>query len=463
MPTTSVIPIKELVLDLHNFRTIPQSDELHAVQAMITTKPDWFWALTESLIDDGYLPIENILLLRQNDSKLIVKEGNRRIAALKLIHGYLPMDSIIVPDSIKEKILTLSDEWKTANEHVPSTIYESGETETVDRIVMRAHGKGEKAGRDPWNAVARARHNRDINKGSEPGLDLLEKYLKIGQNITIMESRRWAGAYPLTVLTEAIKRIAPQTGAKNAPDLARNYPTIQYRNAIEDLIKDIGTEVVGFDTIRDKSVDFATKYGIPPKSSTGGTATKTDSTSSQGSSTNTSQQDTAGSKSKRKAVAAVATHDPRAVKRTLKQLSPVGNNRQKIVALRDEALKLDLNKTPLAFCFLLRSMFEISAKIYCENNKADGLSTTKQDGMDRKLVDILRDVTRHVTTSQTGTPDQAMSKALHGAMVELAKPDGILSVASMNQLIHNPKFSLSPSDISTTFGNIFPLLEAMNI
>jgi hypothetical protein len=460
MPITSTTPVKDLVLDRHNFRTVSQSDELHAVQAIIAIHEDWFWALTGSLIDDGYLPIESILVLRQNDSTLVVKEGNRRIAALKLIHGYLPVNSITIPNNIKEKIAGLPIEWKKSNEQVPCTIYANHEIETVDRIVMRVHGKGEKAGRDPWNAVARARHNRDINKASEPGLDLLEKYLKVGQNITIMEAGRWAGAYPLTVLTEAIKRIAPQVGARNAPELARNYPSIQYREAMEKLIKDIGKEFVGFETVRDKSVDFATKYGIPPKSSTGGTATKTNNASSQGGST----QGQAGSTSKRRAIAAVATHDPRAVKRTLRQFFPTGNNRQKVAALRDEALKLDLSKTPMAFCFLLRSMFEISAKLYCDDHKANnGPSATEPNGRERKLVEVLKDVTQHLTTPQTGKQDQAMIKALHGAMVELAKPEGILSVTSMNQLIHNPKFSVAPSDISTTFGNVFPLLEAMNI
>jgi hypothetical protein len=47
-------------------------------------------------------------------------------------------------------------------------------------------------------------------------------------------------------------------------------------------------------------------------------------------------------------------------------------------------------------------------------------------------------------------------------MAELATPDGILSVTSMNQLVHSPSFSVSEGHISTVFGNIFPLLEAMN-
>lgn len=103
-------------------------------------------------------------------------------------------------------------------------------------------------------------------------------------------------------------------------------------------------------------------------------------------------------------------------------------------------------------------MFEISAKAYCIDHKAEGLSATK-DNNDRKLVDVLRDVTKHLTKNNT---DKEAQKLLHGALTEIAKSDGILSVTSMNQLIHNPKFSHQPSDIAILFGNVFPLLEAMN-
>jgi hypothetical protein len=55
-----------------------------------------------------------------------------------------------------------------------------------------------------------------------------------------------------------------------------------------------------------------------------------------------------------------------------------------------------------------------------------------------------------------------MQRVLHPAMVELGKHEGILSVTSMNQLIHHPHFSALPRDIAGVFGNVFPLLKEMN-
>jgi hypothetical protein len=140
---------------------------------------------------------------------------------------------------------------------------------------------------------------------------------------------------------------------------------------------------------------------------------------------------------------------------------PVGKGREKLATLLAESRTLKLDKQPHAFCFLLRSMFEISAKAYCADHagKLGAPTAAKPTGEDRTLADILNDIERHLTNAGT---DRAMVKQLHGAMAELRKPNGFLSVTSMNQLIHNPRFSVHETHISTLFGNVFPLLEAMN-
>lgn len=156
----------------------------------------------------------------------------------------------------------------------------------------------------------------------------------------------------------------------------------------------------------------------------------------------------------------MALDDPRSVQQALKKIVPMGPNREKVVTLLAEAKSLQLHKHQHAFCFLLRSMFEISAKAYCkDHSKAGGPKCEKANGDDRSLVDVLGDITKHLT--QNGS-DKQMKKALHGAMTELGKSEGILSVTSMNQLVHNPKFSIKESDICRLFHNIYPLLEAMN-
>lgn len=475
MAATEYTPVKKLKLDLANYRTVKQVDEKSAVEAIIAVSPDWFWSLTESILDSGYLPTENILVLRSGATRpsLTVKEGNRRISALKLIHGIIPLDGLPVPQSIINRIAAIEADWKKKNSSVPCVIYDLDEVATVNRIRSLTHGKGEKASRDAWTPVARARHNRDENGASEPALDILEKYLKTGKNLSAHQAQRWAGNYHLTVLEEAMKRYASRLGVLNSTELGKNYPKIKFINEFDNIIYDIGQELIGFSNLRNS--DVAAKYGIlaPVSSDSGskpGGASSSANNSNSGVTGAGGKGETAGgaksanegassSAVASKKPSAIPIHDERQVKRVIKKFAPKGANREKVASLLAELKNLTLKKNPIAFCFLLRSMFEISAKAYCQDHKSDGLSATAKDGNDKKLIELLKEVTNHLTANNT---NREVQKALHGALTEMSKPTGLLSVVSMNQLIHNPRFAHQPSDIAILFGNVFPLLEAMN-
>jgi len=460
MASTKRLAVKDLSIDLKNFRTVSQTAEVRAINALIAVDTDWYWALMSSLLTDGYLPTENIIVL-ENGAKLVVKEGNRRISALKIMLGYVRRDQFELPSHIEDAIANLSSAWKKENETVPCAVYKASESAVVDKIVNLTHGKDERAGRAKWKAIARARHNRDMNNGSEPALDLVEAYLPIGKTLTLHQREHWAGEYPITVLDEALKKIAPRIGFKSAPDLVKAYPTIpKYKGAVDRLIFDVGIEDLSFKEIRNS--DFAlNRYQIPESSSAAQSSTSASSSAAAGQPKGRTTTQPAGTQTKpAKKPKAVAVDDPRAVMAALKSFSPRGKNREKVVTLLEEIRTLKLDTQPHAFCFLMRSMFEISAKAYCTDHAAQGgPAYMKKDGTDRQLTDVLTDVTAHLTKNNS---DKQMLRGLHGAITNLAKPNSILSVTSLNQLVHNPKFSVKKDDICSMFGNVFPLLEALN-
>lgn len=474
VPTTLPVAVRKLALDTKNYRTVAQPDEVSAIQSLIDVEPEWFWAVMESLIDDGYLPNENIIAL-QEGKKSIVKEGNRRIAAMKLIHGIVPVEEFSLPPHIAEKLASLPAGWKKSNTNVPCTIYAASEAAAADRVVTLTHGKGEKAGRLRWSAVARARHNRDKSASSEPALDLLEKYLASGKNVSTSQAARWAGEYPLTILEEAMKRLAPRVGIKSGPEVARAYPKIKSRAGFEELMLDIGLGNVKFKDVRADS--FGLSYGMPaPSTQEGGNDSQTETESpaaggkAEGAAGGTGTKPTSnvdddstgvGNPSGgKKPASAHPTNDPRAVAALLRKFKPRGNGREKLATLLDELKKLDVISTPHAFCFVLRSMFEVSAKAYCaDNSKNGGPKATEANGNDRKLVTVLKEVVSHLTSNRQ---DKAMERALHGAIAELANPEGMLSVTSMNQLVHNRNYVINGANVCNLFANVFPLLEEMN-
>jgi hypothetical protein len=441
MPNNTHQNVKDLALDLKNFRTVPQADEQGATNALIGINPEWFWALMESLLDDGYSPTENIIVLRDDSGIMIVKEGNRRIAALKLILGI--HKSVEVPDHLQQRIDGLSATWKKKNALVPCAIYQAKDAAHVDKLVSRTHAKGEKAGRADWTAVARARYARDQNKASEPGLDLLEKYLTNGKNLSPQQAERWAGDYNLTVLDEAIPKLAPHIGAKNAAEVATLYPA-KNKRVLDHILHDIGVSHLGFREIRDTGNFWAEEYGVE-QSALGGGATGAAATA-------------AAAGKKKRGQSAYASNDPKSVRKLLRGFDVKGRGRDKIVTLVNEMKGLWHENHPHAFCFLLRSTFELSAKAYCDDHKkAGGPKPQKNDGKDKSLAVLLREITNHLIGK-----DPTRKRLLHGAMAELGKPNGFLSVTSLNQLVHNPSFSIAPPDISLLFCNVFPLLQEMN-
>jgi hypothetical protein len=353
----------------------------------------------------------------------------------------------------------VSPQWKKENKEVPCTIYDSTESVVVDRIVTLTHGKAQQAGRDQWPTVARARHNRLSNPTAEPALDLLEAYLSAIRDISPNQKDRWSGDYPLTVLDEAMKRNAARFGVESPRELATKYPKVKNKPVLEAVIRDIGLETLGFKELRDPGKDVLfTKYGLAAPAVPAMTGNPVQLGAFAGATGNSATPNPASPKKAK----ATAANDPRSVTQALRNFTPKGLNRNKVVSLVEEARKLKIGATPMAFCFVLRSMFELSAKAYCKDHATDGLAATKADGEDRYLVEVLRDVTTFLTMGRDGKPDKGLVKLYHGAMAELAKPSGFLSVTSMNQLVHNPKFMVDDTHISTLFGNIFPLLEAMN-
>lgn len=462
------IDISNIFLDLKNYRMLPQKNEVDSVNAMIAISADRFYGVLASILEDEFLLNENIIVIKDGE-KYISKEGNRRIAALKLIHGILNIDDFpLLPESLQKAIRNLDDDWKQRNRMIPCTIFEIAESDKADKIVSLTHGKGEKASRDPWTSVATARHNRD-NGAKETGLSLLEKYISIGKNLNTHQKERWSGDYPLTVLNEALRYIPSRMGFSNSIELTDNYPKVKGLDNLEAVLLDIGLGNLQFKHIRNEKEDFLLGYGFAPlqnkdeedANSQGGQSGQNGSSTGAGNSSNSNKnesstnggengQNNSGAKKNK----ANATNDSRQVKAQLKKLSPTGN-RPKVVTLKKELLAIKIADNPIAFCFLLRSILEISAKLYCEEN---GIPTAKKN-KEKTLQELINSAYNHLTDNGNNT---GMVRALHGAQVEITNANRVLSVTSLNQLVHGPTFSLSEKDVCTTFSNVYPLLEAIN-
>jgi hypothetical protein len=445
MPSIKAVSLESLDLDLNNYRVTKQKSEIAEIKALISAKPDKFWALMNSLLEDGYHSTENIIVLKEG-AKKIVKEGNRRVASLKIILGQTRIKKSELPSDINEKIKNLSEKWISENSKIPCVIYSDSEALVCEKVVALTHAKGVNAGRDTWSAIARARYDKDQGK-AELGLDLLEKFLAKSTIVSKDQKVRWGGDYPITVLNEVVSKIYPLLGLDSAHDVSPRYPKIKCKAKVDLLIHQIGHKVIGFKDIRTEN--FFYKFLELPVSPI--------KLSGSGSSSSGEKYPVKAEPSpKSTSSVALSNSDPNSVRAILKKFKPMGDNREKLVALVNEARALNIAKHPHAFCFLLRSMFEISAKVYAKERR---VKITNSKGVDKPLATLLREIVEKMTKNKS---DRELTRTLHGPITEIAKSEGLLSVTSLNQLVHNTRFSIAPSDISRLFSNIFPLLEEMN-
>lgn len=457
MSSRTPIPIHldKLFIDQTNPRFPPRESQNEALYLLATDKKVKLFKLAEDIARQGLNPSESILVESlDGGDDYIVLEGNRRVAALKLVSSAELIQDLGLPSPLQKRFLTLHESSK-GNLPTYITCAVSSRAEAKRWIELKHTGENAGVGVVQWDGPQRHRF-----RGSSPALEIID--LVATTDYIDSDTRARLPQMSITNLSRLLGN--PRAREMLGVDVKRDQLLVdrtdeEVKQRWAQVITDFAQKKRKVTDIDNASqqIEYAREVVArpltPPISPTVGSVGDLPLAPTSGSLQGTVLAPTRGE------FAAVAIHDPRSVRRTLKQFRPVGQDRQKVETLRIESLQLDLEKTPFAFCFILRSMFEISAKAYSDDHTSEGLSTTKSDGTDKKLVQVLREITSHLTKNNT---DKAKVRDLHGAMTELGKSDGILSVTSMNQLIHNPTFSIAVPDLCRIFANIFPLLKAMN-
>ena len=146
-------PVKQLVFDPKNPRlpkTLDKSDEQAIIGEML--RDALLIELMASIGVNGYFSGEPLLVLRRDDGRFDVVEGNRRLAAVKLLN-----DPASAPYK-KKAVLAASEEAEHRPSELPVIIYDDRD-EILDYLGYR-HITGIKA----WGPLAKARYLRDLRK-----------------------------------------------------------------------------------------------------------------------------------------------------------------------------------------------------------------------------------------------------------------------------------------------------------
>lgn len=152
--------VVELNLDILDFdphnprfpKSVNEGDETALVERM--AREERVLELMESIGEQGYFPGEPLIAVRHGADRYFIAEGNRRLAALKLLNGTL---------QIPPRLSTLQEAKENA-QHTPNTV-PCLIFDDVDQV-LRYLGFRHITGVKPWKPIAKARYLERLRRSN---------------------------------------------------------------------------------------------------------------------------------------------------------------------------------------------------------------------------------------------------------------------------------------------------------
>ncbi len=439
--------LTELLVDPENPRLESQQGSRDALRSLFRTYPQKMLRLAQEITDRGRLsPLEKIGVSEAPDhpGRYIVREGNRRIAALMvlqnpdLVKGVLPR-----PSTEKLRMLAAKFKSTSAVDTVECEVLSQGELSGW--IALRHTGENDGAGVVPWGAAERARFLERATGEKSIALQFLDQYREYTQGDATSEAR--AKKVPITTL----KRLLDSTAVRERLGISTNEKGIAFSKYPADENHKWLSRVID---------DLAAR----PKKITARTLNKTDQMLTY--------------------LDSFSAHEMPNPKRSLREPAPVepvrsaaqpappkrkgGQARLKAWSLRDlkivptnarlidilrELQSLPIEKYSNTHAVMLRVLLELATDLYVSNHHVAVPKDIR--GKESSLKARVGAVATHLRREEKLT--QAELTATQKTMAS----DRFFSLATLNQFIHNPHMVPSPSDVTALWKTLGPYLGAV--
>lgn len=235
----SDVPVAELLLDTENPRIRRGLDQRNCIERLLRRKKT-FMNLLRDIAENG-LSIEPIVISKNQEGKWVVRDGNRRVAALKLLN-----EPELCPDpDLRREIEQLAEKYRE-NMRTQIDCMASDNEEAILRYLELKHtGANEGVGQENWSALMKAVFN--VNHGSSD------------QNKRAVQLIFWAekqgiqieDEFPVTNLTRMLsQRTLELIGFEVENDELRPIiDTDTAKRIVERIIHDLATQAIKVDDI----------------------------------------------------------------------------------------------------------------------------------------------------------------------------------------------------------------------
>lgn len=166
------VPVEQLALDRRNPRMLSVDDDMTDEDMIVELyRGEDLSELLQSIAANGYLDIEPLIVLEE-DQRLTVLEGNRRLAAIRLFREQELATRIAEQKRVRITIPDFPEEYRTTLEQV--SVYRVANREEARSFIGFKHINGAAK----WESYAKAKFAADWYRSG--GVSLLEIASRIG-------------------------------------------------------------------------------------------------------------------------------------------------------------------------------------------------------------------------------------------------------------------------------------------
>jgi hypothetical protein len=372
----------------------------------------------------------------QKPNRYVVKEGNRRLAALKLPgNPYLAGQENLVERY--RKIV------QTATSAIPSRIRCAvfGDASSADEWMSIRHtGANEGAGLVEWDTMQRGRFNMRSGRS--------EQHATAFRYLDDAVSQEWiteeeANNVNLTSLTRVLKDKDVQRifHAKAGPDgvafrLAGDGPKRLSRRLVEDWRSDGGMKVEAIYDKR-KRRDYAERLKAALDLKEGPLVTDEVPSDEQ-------EEEAVAKKPTTPRTQSRAALVPRSFRVS------AARNLNRVDPILWELKHLKLASYPNAIAVLFRTFIEISVNSYLERNHLPCYPNDKLSQRTERAI-------KHIEDSK----GDAVKRAIKPVRAAFSTPGGLFSLATLHEYVHHPEWHPVPSELRRHWDNYEPFLALL--
>jgi len=441
---TRTIPVANLLLDVENPRHAIVDSQIETIHAMVEKLNEKLLRLAEDIVDAGTNPSEIPIVIPSpnNDNLYIVLEGNRRVAALKILEEPSSLLPSTTPKSLRQGFKNLSPTY-CANPVEVLLCAVLPDRESANRWINLKHtGENQGVGVVPWGAIEVDRFHERQGKKS-PELQVID-FVKHNSKLD-SETRKKVDSIAITNL----KRLIRDRYVKDFLGISIVDGNVQTglakREVLKGLtriIKDLARKEINVNNIRSQTdrANYVEKFD----------ATDVPDASKQ---TEKSWHIESDKEEPLKKGGAKKGRRSKPVSSRRNRLIPsnciIRINDRRINGIYRELKSLPLEDHPNAGAVLLRVFFEMSIDSYI-----DRLDLSVNPGS--KLSIKVQAVIKHLQDNKILSSSQ-----LKPANVAISDPNSLFSIATFHAYVHNRHLYPKPNGLKDAWDEMQTFMEKL--